>query len=344
MSVTSDPFAPLRAAGGTRSRRGAAHPDHRAAPAAGVRRPAGHVGQPRHQPVRPADRRARRHHGRLGGPGDRRDRGRLRRWARCCSARRRFFGRTTGAPAMVALRGLLGRRGSVRADDPQHRAEHRLGHDGDHRHLHRGRRRGRRGAGAGRSCSSPAPSRPMMAVRPLGSVRLLRKVMVWLVLAASVFLFVQVLMQPRPADPAGRGPRLLAGRRPCGGRRRLVRAAGRRLQPALADRSAAFWGASLGYGLAAIAYYALGVFAVANLGASDVITALVTLPAGGDRAGHPARRRGRRSVRQRLLDHHVGAEPVAQPRPAGRRGDHRGDRDRCWPGCSTSASTSRSCS
>ena len=46
-------------------------------------------------------------------------------------------------------------------------------------------------------------------------------------------------------------------------------------------RSAAFWGASLGYGLAAIAYYALGVFAVANLGAADVITALVTLPAGG---------------------------------------------------------------
>jgi nucleobase:cation symporter-1, NCS1 family len=45
-------------------------------------------------------------------------------------------------------------------------------------------------------------------------------------------------------------------------------------------RKAAFWGASLGYGLAAIAYYALGVFAVVNLGASDVITALVTLPAG----------------------------------------------------------------
>ena len=30
-----------------------------------------------------------------------------------------------------------------RPDDPQHRAEHRLGHDGDHRHLH-GRRRGHR--------------------------------------------------------------------------------------------------------------------------------------------------------------------------------------------------------
>ncbi len=45
-------------------------------------------------------------------------------------------------------------------------------------------------------------------------------------------------------------------------------------------RKAAFWGASLGYGIAAIAYFALGVFAVANLGGGDVITALVTLPAG----------------------------------------------------------------
>ena len=41
----------------------------------------------------------------------------------------------------------------------------------------------------------------LMAVRPLGSVRLLRKFMVWLVLAASVFLFVQVLQQPRQAIP-----------------------------------------------------------------------------------------------------------------------------------------------
>ena len=45
-------------------------------------------------------------------------------------------------------------------------------------------------------------------------------------------------------------------------------------------RRAAFSGAALGYGLAAVAYYILGVLAVANLGASDVITALVTLPAG----------------------------------------------------------------
>ncbi len=45
-------------------------------------------------------------------------------------------------------------------------------------------------------------------------------------------------------------------------------------------RKAAFWGASLGYGLAAIGYYTLGVLAVVNLGATDVIAALVALPAG----------------------------------------------------------------
>src|SRR3954468_20067459 len=35
-----------------------------------------------------------------------------------------------------------------------------------------------------------------MAVRPLGSVKVLRKFMVWLVLLASVYLFVQVLSKP----------------------------------------------------------------------------------------------------------------------------------------------------
>ena len=45
-------------------------------------------------------------------------------------------------------------------------------------------------------------------------------------------------------------------------------------------RRDAFLGASVGYGLAAIAYYTLGVLAVAHLGGTDVIGALVALPAG----------------------------------------------------------------
>ena len=47
---------------------------------------------------------------RLAIGGDRR---RLRHRRRCCSAASAVFGATTGAPAMVALRGLVGRRGSV---------------------------------------------------------------------------------------------------------------------------------------------------------------------------------------------------------------------------------------
>ena len=120
----------------------------------------------------------------------------------------------------------------------------------------------------------------LMAIRPLGSVRLLRKIMVWLVLAASVFLFVQVLLQPRQSIPQ----ESVLGFWPAVD---LAVAGVISFAPLAADysrhsrtRKAAFWGASLGYGLAAVAYYTLGVFAVVALGASDVITALVTLPAG----------------------------------------------------------------
>jgi putative hydroxymethylpyrimidine transporter CytX len=120
----------------------------------------------------------------------------------------------------------------------------------------------------------------LMAVRPLGSVRLLRKIMVWLVLAASVFLFVEVLLRPRQPIPTegvlGFWPAV-----------DLAVAGVVSFAPLAADysrhsrsRSAAFWGASLGYGAAAVAYYILGVFAVAHLGGSDVLGALVALPAG----------------------------------------------------------------
>ena len=190
------------------------------------------------------------------------------------------FGATTGAPAMVSLRGLLGRRGSVVPTI-----------------LNIGQNVGwatmeiivistAAVAVVGEAWRWPfvliaGAAATIMAVRPLGSVRLLRKVMVWLVLAASVFLFVQVLMQPRQPIPQD----AVLGFWPAVD---LAVAGVVSFAPLAADysrhsrtRKAAFWGASLGYGLAAIAYYALGVFAVANLGASDVITALVTLPAGG---------------------------------------------------------------
>jgi nucleobase:cation symporter-1, NCS1 family len=191
-----------------------------------------------------------------------------------------IFGVTTGAPAMVSLRGLLGRRGSVLPTV-----------------LNIAQNIGwatmeiivistAAVAVIGSAWRWPfvilaGAVATLMAVRPLGSVRLLRKVMVWLVLVASVFLFVQVLLRPAQPIPQDAVLGFWPGVD-------LAVAGVVSFAPLAADysrhsrtRGAAFWGASLGYGLAAIAYYALGVFAVANLGAADVIKALVLLPAGG---------------------------------------------------------------
>jgi nucleobase:cation symporter-1, NCS1 family len=189
------------------------------------------------------------------------------------------MGATTGAPSMVTLRGLVGRRGSVLPTL-----------------LNIAQNIGwatmeiivistAAVAIVGEAWRWPfvilaGAAATAMAIRPLGSVRLLRKIMVWLVLAASIFLFVQVLLQPRQSIPQ----ESVLGFWPAVD----LAIAGVISYAALAadysrhsrTRKAAFWGASLGYGLAAIAYYTLGVFAVLNLGASDVITALVTLPAG----------------------------------------------------------------
>jgi purine-cytosine permease-like protein len=179
---------------------------------------------------------------------------------------------------MVTLRGLVGRRGSVLPTILNIAQNIGWATMDDHRHLHRsggsGRRRlalavcdlGRRGR---HHHGDPAGS---------GSVRLLRKVMVWLVLAGlGHSCCVQVLLQPRQSIPQNSILGFWPAVDLCHCRSDL-------LCPLAADYSrhsrtarAAFWGASLGYGLAAIAYYALGVFAVVNLGASDVITALVTL-------------------------------------------------------------------
>ncbi len=189
------------------------------------------------------------------------------------------FGASTGAPAMVSLRGMLGRRGSVVPTL-----------------LNVAQNVGwatmeiivistAAVAVLGQNWRWPfvllaGGLATLMAVRPLGSVRLLRKVMVWLVLVASAYLFVQVLLVPRQSIPQD----AVLGFWPAVD---LAIAAVVSFAPLAADysrhsrtRGAAFWGASLGYGLAAVAYLSLGVFAIANLGGSDVITALVTLPAG----------------------------------------------------------------
>src|SRR5215211_6122498 len=192
-----------------------------------------------------------------------------------------IFGTATGAPAMVTLRGLVGRRGSVVPTV-----------------LNIAQNIGwatmeiivistAAVAVLGQSWRWPfvilaGSVATLMAVRPLGSVRLLRKVMVWLVLVASVYLFVQVLLQPRQSIPQdsvlGFWPAVDLAIAGVISYAALAADYSRHSQ----TRKAAFWGASLGYGLTAIIYYALGVFAVATLqtNSEDVITALVTLPAG----------------------------------------------------------------
>ncbi len=193
-----------------------------------------------------------------------------------------MFGAATGAPAMVCLRGLFGRPGSyvpTALNVAQNvgwatleivliatAAEAIVG--AEWRWLF---------------VLLAGAVATFMAVRPLGSVRALRKVMVWLVLLASVFLFVQVLRGgPIGSVTAGDFSGFWVAVD-------LAVAGVVSFAPLAADysrhsksRAAAFGGASVGYGLAALAYYTLGVLAVATLGTDgdNVIFALVALPAG----------------------------------------------------------------
>lgn len=124
----------------------------------------------------------------------------------------------------------------------------------------------------------------LMAVRPLGSVTFLRRVMLWLVLAGSAYLFVMVLRQPAQPIPQGS----VIGLWPAAD---LAAAQVVSFAPLAADYSrhstsgrAAFGSASVGYGLAIFAYYALGVVAVGHLhgdlSGTNLLGALMALPAG----------------------------------------------------------------
>ncbi|ADB29307.1 permease for cytosine/purines uracil thiamine allantoin [Kribbella flavida DSM 17836] len=191
------------------------------------------------------------------------------------------FGSQTGAPAMASLRGLFGRRGSAAptvlniAQNVGWATMEIIVISQAAVAVTSERWRWLFVILAGVLATA-------MAVRPLGSVKLLRKFMVWLVLLASVYLFFQVLSKPvhdLPQDSVfGFWPAV-----------DLAAAGVVSFAPLAADytrhsrtNKAAFAGSALGYGLAAILYYGLGVLAVATLqtNSADVITALVTLPAG----------------------------------------------------------------
>ncbi len=191
-------------------------------------------------------------------------------------------GARTGAPAMVLLRGLFGRRGSylptalniaqcigwatvevvVIADSASR--------------LTGGHLRSLYVVLAGALAT-------LLALRPLGLVRALRRYAVWTVLAASAYLFVQVLRSGLP--PLGRGS--------WGGfwlAADVVIAIAVSWAPLASDYSrhsrsgrAAFLGALAGFAVASTTYFALGLFALAAIvGADgDVLGALLAVPAGG---------------------------------------------------------------
>jgi putative hydroxymethylpyrimidine transporter CytX len=121
-----------------------------------------------------------------------------------------------------------------------------------------------------------------MALRPLRVVRALARYAIWAGLAAVGYLFVQVLSQPLPPVDEGGAASFWTSVD-------IVIALPVSWFPLAADytrhaRSArsAFVGTSLGYGLATMALFTLGVLALAAYGAAglDVIGALLAVPLG----------------------------------------------------------------
>ncbi len=121
----------------------------------------------------------------------------------------------------------------------------------------------------------------LMALRPLGSVRLLARYAVWVALAGVAYLFVRVLSNPLPDFETGTAVSFWTAAD-------IVIALPVSWFPLAADYTrhirtgrAAFTGATVGYGLATIAFFSLGVLALAAYGSDvDVITALLAIPFG----------------------------------------------------------------
>jgi nucleobase:cation symporter-1, NCS1 family len=190
-------------------------------------------------------------------------------------------GAETGAPAMVLLRGLLGRRGSwaptllnIAQCVGWAAVEILVIADGAAK-LFPSIPRALFVIGAGATATA-------LALRPLGFVHRLRRYAVWLVLVATAYLFYEVVRRG-PVSPAGGSWRafLLSVD--------VVVALPISWAPLAADYSRhsrrprdAFGGALGGFGLAATAYFLLGVLAVSAIpeAGADPIGALLALPAG----------------------------------------------------------------
>ncbi|MGD9797828.1 MAG: cytosine permease [Microbacteriaceae bacterium] len=192
-------------------------------------------------------------------------------------------GAETGMPAMVLMRGLFGRRGSyaptvvnlVQCVGWSTLEIVIIAETGD------------RVVGGGWRWAFVLVAgavATLMAIRPLAVVRVLKRYAVWVVLASTVYLFVQVLRKDLPGLTDGGWD----GFWPAAD---LVAALSVSWMPLAADYSrqardarSAFWGSSLGYAASSGAFFTLGVLALAGLGLApgfDVIDALIAIPAGG---------------------------------------------------------------
>ncbi|SNR67830.1 purine-cytosine permease family protein [Blastococcus mobilis] len=122
----------------------------------------------------------------------------------------------------------------------------------------------------------------LMALRPLRAVRVLARYAVWAALAAIVYLFVEVLSEPlRPVAEGGAASFWTAAD--------IVIALPVSWFPLAADYTrhvrggrTAFAGAAVGYGAATVALFTLGVLALAAYGRAglDVMDALLAVPFG----------------------------------------------------------------
>jgi putative hydroxymethylpyrimidine transporter CytX len=122
----------------------------------------------------------------------------------------------------------------------------------------------------------------LMALRPLGAVRVLARYAVWVALAGVIYLFVQVLSHPLPAFTTGGATSFWTAAD-------IVIALPVSWFPLAADYTrhvrtgrAAFTGTSVGYGLATVAFFALGALALSAYGKGglDVIDALLAVKLG----------------------------------------------------------------
>lgn len=190
-------------------------------------------------------------------------------------------GAQTGAPAMVLLRGLVGHRGSWLPTALN--LAQCVGWAAVEIFV----------IAAGGSMLLPGVPRPvfvvgagvaatLLALWPLGFVRTLRRYAVWLVLAATAYLFVEVLRRGISAPANGSWQQFWLAVD-------VVVALPVSWAPLAADYArhsrtsrAAFGGALVGYAAAAAAYFLLGVLAIsaAGGGGGDPMASLLALPAG----------------------------------------------------------------